>query len=105
MEYFFNIQVKSKRIKKRGSYKQMEKFNFRTIKLEDMMSYIEKNAPQDKQWFKSIAIEIRETKDGEEKEVYNHFNARQAFCERYMPEIIPVSKPKEPTKAELLAKW
>ena len=80
----------------------MEKitFTFRTIKLEDMMAYIEKNAPQDKNWFKGIAIET----DGE-KQSYNHFKARQAFCEKYMPEIIPVSKPKEPTKAEILANW
>ena len=83
----------------------MEKLNFKTIKMEDMMAYIEKNAPQDKQWFKNIALETRETKNGETKVVYNHFNTRQAFCERYMPEIIPVSKQKEPTKAEILAKW
>ena len=82
----------------------MEKLNFRTMKLEDMMSYIEKNAPQDKDWFKGVAIETKETKKGVKKS-YNHFTAREEFCRRYMPEIIPVGKPKAPSKAEILEIW
>lgn len=82
----------------------MENLNFRTMKLEDMMSYIEKNAPQDKDWFKSVAIEIKETEKGTKKS-YKHFTARDEFCKRYMPEIIPVGKPKVPSKAEILETW
>ena len=31
--------------------------------------------------------------------------AKKAFAEKYMPEIIPVAKPKKQTKADILANW
>lgn len=73
-----------------------KKLNYETMKFEDMKAYIEENAPNDKEWFKSVAIV---------KGSYSHFKARKAFCEKYMPEIIPVAKAKEPTKADILANW
>lgn len=76
------------------------KYDYKKITLSDMKNYIEQNAPQDKDWFKSVAI-----KKVNGKEVYSHFIAREEFCKRYMPEIIPVAKKKEPTKAEILANW
>lgn len=92
----------------------MEKPEWNKITFEYMKKYIEDNAPQDKSWFKSVAMVTTEVKEKDketkeekyvEKQVYDHFKAREAFCKRYMPEIIPVAKPKNPTKAELLANW
>lgn len=83
---------------------QMEKFDYKTIKLEDMVAYMKKNAPQDKEWFLSIAYEQVETEDGM-KNIYSHLKAKRAFCERYMPEIIPVAKPKQPKASEILENW
>lgn len=74
-----------------------KKLVYETITFEDMKAYIEDNAPNDKEWFKSVAIDS--------KGVYSHFKARKAFCEKYMPEIIPVAKEKAPTKADILANW
>lgn len=85
-------------------------YNYKTLNLETMMKYIQDNAPQDKEWFKSVAVtekEIQDKKTGKKKTrpVYNHFKAREEFCKKYMPDIIPVAKKKQPSKAEILANW
>lgn len=85
----------------------MEKkvYDFKTLSLQDMVDYIKANAPEeDKAWFKKEAYVLKETKEGK-VEVYNHLKAKKAFCKRYMPEIIPVAKPKAPKASELLANW
>lgn len=70
---------------------------FRKIKLDYMTAYIEANAPQDKAWFKSIAF------DASGK--YQHLTAVREFCKRYMPQVIPVAKPKKPKASDLLKDW
>lgn len=72
-------------------------YNYKTITFEEMVNYIETNAPEDKSWFKSVATN--------EKGKYNHFRAKKAFCQKYMPEIIPVAKPKKPNKTDLIKNW
>jgi hypothetical protein len=74
-----------------------KKLEFKKITFEDMKEYIEQNEPQDKEWFKSIAID--------EKGRYQHLIAKKEFCKKYMPEIIPQAKPKKETKADILANW
>ena len=122
---------------------------FKKIKLEDMVKYIEENAPQDKEWFKTVAFEMRKKKvsvpvfnpdgspcmyqvkdqnkqlkfdengkpimrqkvrfeeieDSEETPVFSLLKAKLAFCERYMPEILPEAKPKKPTAKDILGNW
>lgn len=73
-----------------------KKWEFKKITFDDMKEYIEKNAASDKEWFKSVAI-----KEGK----YQHLAAKKAFCEKYMPEIIPTKKPDKETKADILANW
>ena len=48
-----------------------------------MIAYIEKKAPKDKEWFKSVAMV-----NGK----YSHLKAVKAFAERYFPDIIPTKK-------------
>jgi hypothetical protein len=38
-------------------------YEFKTLTLEQMVDYIEKNAPQDKRWFKEVAFEMRGKKE------------------------------------------
>jgi len=83
----------------------MEKLEYKTLTLEQMIAYIDKNAPKDKQWFKGVATQKKIDKEGNEYDAYDHFKAREEFCKKYMPDIIPVAKPKKPTKAEILANW
>lgn len=71
--------------------------NYNTMRFEDMAKYIEENKPNDKAWFKSVSMDS--------KGKYNHFKARKAFCEKYMPEIIPVAKPKAPKATAILENW
>lgn len=112
-------------------------YDFKKLTLEQMKEYIEKNAPQDKKWFKEVAFEERtqkqaikqfdadgnpimkagkdgkmhqavkmeEVKGGEKKLVFNLLKAKYAFCNKYMPEIIPVAKEKKSKASDMLADW
>ena len=71
-------------------------WEYKRITCDMMMNYIVENAPQDKAWFKSVAIT-----NGQ----YDHLNARKQFCLRYMPDLIPKAKAKEPKKIDLLSNW
>lgn len=75
--------------------------NYKKITFEDMVDYIETKAPKDKAWFKENAFAL--DKFGNYK--YNHLKAKKAFCERYMPEIIPPKKEKAPNKTDILKDW
>lgn len=74
-----------------------KKWIFKKITAEDMKAYIEANAPQDKAWFKSVAFN--------EKGKYQHLIAVRAFCDRYMPEILPVAKEKKAPVSDMFANW
>ena len=90
-------------------------YEFKTLTLEQMVDYIEKNAPQDKRWFKEVAFEMRgkakqvvkmvEVEGSEKKPVFTLLKAKYAFCERYMKEIIPVAKNKKSLANDILANW
>lgn len=86
------------------------KYNYKTLSFEQMADYIETNVPQDKAWFKQIAIGKRAVKDKEGNviktiEAYSHLKAKRAFAERYMPEILPVAKPKAEKVTSRLENW
>jgi len=63
------------------------------ITFEYMIEYIQKNAPQDKSWFKEIAFDNKK---------YNHFTARKAFIDRYMPELKTETKQ---SKWDMVENW
>lgn len=73
------------------------KINYKKIGFDYMVDYIKANAPEDKAWFKSIAFD--------ETGKYQHLIAKKEFCQRYMPEIIPVAKPKAPKKSDAIKDW
>lgn len=76
--------------------------NYKKITFEDMVEYIEdKGGKEDKAWFKSVAI----IKDKNGTMRYNHLVAKKAFCEKYMPELLPVKADKKPNKTDILNKW
>ena len=68
--------------KKRTISERTKKLN--AIDFSFMIDYIQKNASEDKEWFISIAFD--------EKHSYKHLKARNAFVERYMPELAPKKK-------------
>ena len=67
--------------------------SIRKITAQEMHDYIEKNCPQDKKWFLSVAF-----KDGK----YNHLAAKRAFIEKYAPELI---KEKKAPASKIFADW
>lgn len=81
------------------------KYDYKTITLEDMVTYIEENAPQDKAWFKQEAFVKTVNKKEKTISKYNHLKAKRAFCQRYMPEIIPVAKEKPINKSSIIENW
>lgn len=74
--------------------------NYKLITFDDMVKYIEQNAPTDKAWFKENAFSV--DRFGNKK--YNHLKAKKAFCEKYMPDLVPVRKGKE-NKSDILKDW
>lgn len=70
---------------------------FKKITAEDMKEYIDKNAPADKAWFKSVAFD--------ENGKYQHLIAVRAFCDRYMPDIVPKAKEKKAPASDIFANW
>jgi hypothetical protein len=85
-------------------------YNFNKLTFEEMKEYIEKNAPTDKAWFKKEAMGTREIKDKNGNvtktiKVYSHLKAKRAFCERYMPELIPVAQTKKENVTKILEEW
>ena len=90
-----------------------KEYDYKTLSFKEMAEYIEKNKPQDKAWFKSVAFDVvkdREgnivlDKDGKDKLKYSHLRAKREFCERYMPEIIPTAKEKKQNVSDILKDW
>ena len=80
--------------------------NYDKMSVEDMKEYIENNCPNEKEWFKKVGFTEKLNKKGEMEKVYiGHFKVRKIFCEKFMPEIIPVAKPKEQKKSDILLNW
>lgn len=71
------------------------KENYKKIKLEDMVAYIEEKSPEDKAWFKSVSMV-----NGK----YSHLKAVKAFAEKYFPDIIPTKK-ETVKKSDILNNW
>lgn len=71
--------------------------SFKAITFDDMFDFIEKNHPEDKAWFKTVAYQ---NKNGETVKKYNHLNAKRKFCEKYAPELI-ATKTKEAVSKKL----
>jgi hypothetical protein len=88
----------AKKLTKEEKKKQLE--FYKKITLQYMMKYIDENAPEDKDWFKGVAM--TENEDGEM--VYNHLVAKKEFCKKYMPDAIPEKTVKK-TKADILNEW
>ena len=76
--------------------------SFKKITLADMADFIEKNYPQDKEWFKTIAYQ---SKDGKPQVKYNHLNAVREFCGRYAPDLLPKAKEKKEPATKRILNW
>lgn len=77
---------------------------FETMKdltLEAMMQFIDEKAPDFKEDFKKVALV--ENKNGDIR--YNSAKARYAFCEKFMPELLPKKKAPKKTKTDILNEW
>jgi hypothetical protein len=75
---------------------EFTKENYKKITLDDMIEYIETTAPQDKDWFKSVALVNNK---------YSHLKAVKEFAKKYFPSIVPVASVKKPNKSEKLKNW
>ncbi len=74
---------------------------YKNITLEDMMNYIDEKAPDFKSDFKKLAL--LENKNGDIR--YNSAKAKHAFCEKFMPDLLPKKKAPKKTKTDILNEW
>ena len=77
--------------------------NYKKITFDDMFNYIEENGTkEDKKEFKKKAFSDKNDKPLKK---YNHLNAVRWFCEKYMPDLLPVKKEAEPKITDKLKNW
>lgn len=65
----------------------MAKLNYKTMNIDDIIDWCEANSQTE--WLKKVAL--KEDRNGKKP---NFFSIKKAFCEKFMPEIIPTAKPK-----------
>lgn len=78
---------------------EVEEINYKKATFQFMVDYIENGHWEDKEWFKSVALD----KEGN----YHHLKAKKAFFEKYFPEYLPKKTViKEPVNAkDYLKNW
>lgn len=81
---------------KKNEVKETEAIEYKTITTEFMANYIANNHPEDKKWFKEIAFD--------DNGKYQHLIAKKAFCEKYMPDLIPTKKDKKKA-SDIFEEW
>lgn len=98
-------QVKDKGETKKTMSKEKKVYEFKTIKLDDMLEYIDSLEKKDEalEEFKKECFVMRyNKKTGKNYKQYNHFVARDYFVKKYMPEIMPEKKiRKDPVSKKL----
>lgn len=62
--------------------------NYKTMTIDDIIDWCKENGKKD--WLKAFAAPDKKGKKP------TFFQIRKAFCTKFMPEIIPTAKPKEP---------
>ena len=82
-----------------------KKYEFKTLKIEDMIQYLKENAPDEIAWFLTEAYHERTTKKGKKITVYNHLKAKRAFCEKFMPDIVPPKREPKERATKILEEW
>lgn len=87
---------------------------YKNISFSDMVAYIDNYALDKKEWFKHVVESTRLLKDekdeetGEVKKVlggYNHLATKKSFCKEFIPDIIPVAKPKRESVLDFIKNW
>ena len=76
--------------------------NIKEIDLKYIIDYVQHQGQYDTQWLKDTAKkEMPPDKNGNPRKI-TFFELRNDFVKKYMPELLPKPKPKEPTMYELI---
>lgn len=73
--------------------------DFKTMKIEDIIEWCKAN--NQVAWLKETAAKTFPTENGTRQITF--IEIKMAFAKKFMPEIMPVGKPKKPTMYELIA--
>ena len=71
-----------------------KKYDYKKMNLDDIIEYCQDN--NQIKWLKEIAKNAYKTEEGEYRDI-TFIELKLAFCKKFMPEIMPVAKPKQPT--------
>ena len=74
--------------------------DYKSMKIENIIEWCKANGQV--AWLKEIAAKKIPTKDGGTRSI-SFIEIKVAFAQKFMPEIMPKSKPKQPTMYELIA--
>lgn len=84
---------------------------YKTMKIEDIITWCKEHG--EVAWLKDIAAKPVPTKDKDKKPTYDEdgnaithqitfIELKLAFCEKFMPELLPEKKPKKPSMFDLI---
>ena len=68
--------------------------DYKKMTLDDIIAWCKANSQVD--WLKSTAKKTFPTEDGGTRKI-TFIEIKRAFCEVFMPEIMPKAEPKQPT--------
>lgn len=74
----------------------MAKLNYQKMSINDIIDWCQEN--NQTEWLKRVAL--KEDRNGKKP---SYFVIKKAFCEKFMPEIIPVAKAKAKTMYDIIA--
>lgn len=74
--------------------------NYMTMKFEDILAWCKQN--DQTAWLKGkVNEQVVDKKTGELRDI-SFIEVKMAFCEKFMPEVMPVEKPKKPTMKDIM---
>ena len=71
--------------------------DYKKMKIDDIINWCVEH--EQTKWLKKIAATTYPTEDGKERNI-SFIEIKLAFCQKFMPDIIPEAKPKKPTMYE-----
>lgn len=78
--------------------------NIKEINFDYIEEYVQEKGEKDKQWLVDLwETEVPPDKNGKKRHI-SFIEIRNAFVDKYMPELKPKAKPKAPTMQDRIAK-
>lgn len=77
--------------------------NYKTMKFEDILAWCKQN--DQTAWLKGkVNEQVKDKETGEMRDI-SFIEVKRAFCKMFMPDLVPVEKPKKPTMKDIMKEF